>query len=101
MEWLVRSIAEDFIFEAANLQIELARLAVPHSHTQSPSYTQSTEHDEIRGVLASNSKIHISTPLVFNYTSYSSVYFGLELALYTLEVASLHCFLLSAAMVRS
>ncbi len=45
------AIAVDFIFvEAANLQIELARLAVPHSHTQSPFYTQSTEHDQIRGV---------------------------------------------------
>ena len=32
------ALAVDFIFvEAANLQIELARLAVPHSHTQSPS----------------------------------------------------------------
>ncbi len=39
--------------------------------------------------LASDSKIHISTRLVLSYTSYSSVYFGLELALYTLEVASL------------
>ena len=47
----VQDIAVDSIFvEAANLQIELARLAVPHSHTQSPSYTQSTEHDEVRGV---------------------------------------------------
>ncbi len=45
------TIAVDFIFvEGANLQIELARLAVPHSHTQKLSYTQSTEHDKIRGV---------------------------------------------------
>ena len=29
----------------------------------------------------SNSTIHISTQFVLNYTSYSSVYFGLELAL--------------------
>ena len=30
----------DFIFvEVGNLPIELARLAVPHSYTQSPSYT--------------------------------------------------------------
>ncbi len=44
-------IPVDFIFvKVGHLQIELARLAVPHSHIQSPSYTQSTEHDEIRGV---------------------------------------------------
>ncbi len=40
-----------FIFvEVGHLQIELARLAVPHSHTQSLSYMQSIEHDEIQGV---------------------------------------------------
>ncbi len=97
----------------------VARLTVPHSHTQSPSYMQSMEHaQDLRGTrigcieiefkstvkclleLASNSKIHISAWLVLNYTSYSSVYFGLELALYTLEVASLFCFLLSVAMIQ-